>query len=521
MNTNDAINKLREVSYSDSTTDIWQTIIYVLEQTNPIQHNTLEPYCKNIINKRLKHFERKHVLTCTELDEPLPVWLKLSNSIKINITSQTRTNYKQLTQHINSDVFTNLKNLDLSYCNIYASNSELIAPAKLPKGLTALNLKGNIVGDTWLNSWLDKNKTNNIKTLNLSGTLAGEKTLNLINTNSSTSKIEHLDLSFNRISTQSISTLKPKSQHNGKIKKLNLGNNSFNNSIWEILNKNPLFSDLEHLSLSNNKISNPKQANTQGLNKLLGLNLQNCQINDIDCEIINHIKKVKWLELHRNNISNKGLETILSQNKQLKYIGLGNTNISENKIHEILNTQNIKNLQGLDISYCNIKSKAIQKLVKNNHFKNIKLLNISNTHIETQCLDMILDATYLPELKHLAVGGHSTNEHQLEKILSRDTGLTSLFIDNTPQDTNWLQALKNIKPTKQLKHLIIQNCKITDAILKKLTENLNFKSLKILELPENEITHSGISDLINHETINHLEQLNLEFNPLGDKYSAP
>ncbi|CAD8143374.1 unnamed protein product [Paramecium pentaurelia] len=163
-------------------------------------------------------------------------------------------------------------------------------------------------------------------------------------------------------------------------------------------------SDVSEIKFINLIIGQKRVFLSQEFNKLTILQLQNCQIDDKDVNILSsnlNLNQLQQLNLSQNNLSDSSLITILSTFKQLINLGFDNSKITELSIQYII-ASNLKilsirfclmlqaddilslltnlgnKLEQIDISYNQINN-ALKKYLENEKFNLIIIFDQSNS----------------------------------------------------------------------------------------------------------------------------------------------
>ncbi|CAD8046354.1 unnamed protein product [Paramecium primaurelia] len=163
-------------------------------------------------------------------------------------------------------------------------------------------------------------------------------------------------------------------------------------------------SDVSEIKFINLIIGQKRVFLSQEFNKLTILQLQNCQIDDKDVNILSsniNLNQLQQLNLSQNNLSDSSLITILSTFKQLINLGFDNSKITKLSIQYII-ASNLKilsirfclmlqandilslltnlgnQLEQLDISYNQINN-ALKKYLENEKFNLIIIFDQSNS----------------------------------------------------------------------------------------------------------------------------------------------
>ena len=180
-----------------------------------------------------------------------------------------------------------------------------------------------------------------------------------------------------------------------KLEELYLINNNFNNEEIEILCKYLHNQSINYLNLSKNKL-NQLSCSYLGVyfskdENLLSLNLSDCNLNEENIQLVfkkECLKKLKYLNLDNNKISNSGLITLgnfILKCLTIEEISICNCSIGENGmilfINFLINKKNLKLYLLNNIINENI-IKEIEKNKKNLIENNIKIYCSKNSNLK-------------------------------------------------------------------------------------------------------------------------------------------
>ncbi|EFC43710.1 predicted protein [Naegleria gruberi] len=315
------------------------------------------------------------------------------NSTKINIqslviTKQSTKDFKLLPWIRNATIFSNMKKLVLSSCNLDNSLCQLLCyniPSEI--SLVELDLSINLISEGAMKYLFDFliTKGISIETLNLSQNLI--RHFQPIKRNVMFN-LKSLDLSYNRIDDcildfakfHQLEKLKLKNQAISgeslimiqKIKTLSYLNlgwvKSFSEEICSQYFQGAIHPNLHTLKISSTigdegclEIANCNLAN------LTNLSLDMSGISTVGCCYISNSKtltKLEHLSLYGNSISDEGLISILESvnlRSTLKFLNLGSNNVSEQGIEYILEN-GINKIMELILVNSSCSRKSIQKV---------------------------------------------------------------------------------------------------------------------------------------------------------------
>lgn len=218
-------------------------------------------------------------------------------------------------------------------------------------------------------------------------------------------------------------------------------------------------------------------------------------------------RNLERLILKKNKLNLNGITILCEADlEKLKELNISETGIEKDGPY-FLHKSNFKNLERLDISNNNIKEYGITYLLKTPFLKKLKYLNIAENQLrasETKILcDESLNFENLEEL--------NISNNQIE-----DEGINYLFTSNFKNlsilnvEKNQIKNIDDLKfKLEKLKVLYFGFNKIDLIGLKRLE---NFKQLKELHVNHCYLFYKSFMYLIEKDTFNNLEVLNIENN---------
>ncbi len=269
---------------------------------------------------------------------------------------------------------------------------------------------------------------------------------------------------------------------------------SYNSAIWitkERFDQIKQWISQSRRNLINQKIAYESRGGDLWIKKL---DLSKLQIKDGDLESLSSYKmpKIEFLDLSRNDISDKGVRTLSQKTywPNLRHLNLSANNITEQGTVTLGKKECWKDLITLDLSENNIGGLGARILSKKS-WTNLKTLNLSSNSIGSE------GATAL-----------SQNESWIN--------LTTLNLERNSIGAEGARALSQYKSWTNLKTLNLSENEIDVKGAIALSQNKSWKKLTILNLSLNSIGDQGVRALSQNKSWTNLTTLNLSLNPIGD-----
>lgn len=220
----------------------------------------------------------------------------------------------------------------------------------------------------------------------------------------------------------------------------------------------------------------------------------------INYEIINQLRKLEYLYLNDDNLTNIDFLYGLDNLKGITIHG----NIKNQNIFDYINISNLEVFcysNGLITRIEQLtQAEKLQILYLSNNcieefyycFPNLKRLNINHNNIYQISIDI-----FSPNLEHICINDNYT--HSINNFINIPN-LISLDLTN-----NYINDIAEVSYLKSLKYLVLDNNLISD-----ISVIANLESLSVLSLSDNQL--SSIPDLSN----TNLEELYLKNNNIND-----
>ena len=258
-----------------------------------------------------------------------------------------------------------------------------------------------------------------------------------------------------------------------------LGKNENKIKLLENVNFKEL-KELKELILHYNNFADIKVLEKVKFNKLEKLDLENCNILDI-----NILGNVNFKELKQLNLANNKISDIKVLGK-VQFNKLEKLSLRCNKISDIniLENVNFEKLKDLDLSHNSISDIRVLEKVK---FDKLQSLDISDITISDISF---LENTDFPELKYLYLDYNKISDIKVLKKV-KFYKLERLCLENN--EISDINILENIN-LKELKEIDLSWNKISDI---KVLGKMQFDKLETLCIQHNEIDNNKYSSIIN------------------------
>ena len=262
---------------------------------------------------------------------------------------------------------------------------------------------------------------------------------------------------------------------------------------------------------------------------LVAVKLSNCYVtNNIAMELASIITKItdlKLFELSYNHIQESDLKEItmaLKSTKSLIFFSIKSIDCCmESTAEDIASIiARNKSIKYLEISNCDMKQSAILKVAKSiKELRELKQLNLSNIALTCEALGFILKDKGM--LEQLNLQDCKLLNPELAKISSalKHTKLNSINLSYNNISDYSAKALAYLLCNRSLNHLEMSNCNLQKEGMLCIINTLKYKSLKYLDFSGNRATYflateisAGIS---NNPNITHLDLSNCSLQEIG------
>ncbi len=216
---------------------------------------------------------------------------------------------------------------------------------------------------------------------------------------------------------------------------------------------------LKHLSLWNNKISDVDLAALKDLTQLESLNLNGTKVTFGGIKQLLDMKSMKRLELSQIALAPEDLKQIVTGMPKLEYLGLSHKNINDECIVEIAKLKNLKYLylgessvseHGLKPFYASETLETLQLYPSRspeflNHIgalKSIKRLYLQGAEVTDK---EVAEVSKLPKLEYLWIAYSKVTDKGLEELHKVKT-LKEIDIEQTPTTIEGIKVLQKALP---------------------------------------------------------------------------
>ena len=328
-----------------------------------------------------------------------------------------------------------------------------------------------------------------------------------------------------------------------ELKEVNLSNCGITQKEVEVMVNKGTWSQLEHLNVSENNISNEAlEILCQGdWPRLEIFNLRKTKIKTVGIETI--VKKSKWaqikqLNLSYNEIDDEGLQILAQENwPLLETLNLEKTAGTKKGLLHLISNPKWVNLQELKFGW-NGENTAKNLVQKNWHL--LEELDLSDSRIAQNELELIVNECNWPQLKHLNLSSnHELNDEglailcqgnwpMLETLNLENTGVTKRALLSFLLYANW-PNLKTLllpkwwngsdvnlasrfikKDLSQMERLELNNLKTDFAKIEAVLSRNKCLKLKYLNISDNEVSQEGKVSLLGITECPLLEELHLK-----------
>ncbi|QIV96660.1 leucine rich repeat (LRR) protein [Allofrancisella inopinata] len=398
-----------------------------------------------------------------------------------------------------------LKVLDLSDCKITDQGVDFIVNQL--EGLARLNLSGCNVTDKGVKNIAVK--ISSLKSLSFSSHEITDVGVKSIATFMSHTKcLKSLELSSNSITDVGVEYI---TTNLSSLSSLSLSSNSITDVGVEYITTN--LSSLSSLSLSSDSITDVGlKYIAQNLSALMSLNLSGCKkITDVGVRSIatfmSRTKRLKFLELSSNNITDVGLKYIAQNLPSLSSLSLSSNSITDEGVRYI--AQNLPALMSLNLSGC--KKITDQGAIRVIRSMFLKELDLSGCNITDRALTHLCNQSYKREgfFNNLCEAKLPDERNSISSNVGGDTiwGGRSLNLSNCKGITD--AGVSYVAHCRFLEELNLSGSSVTDKGLKHI--GFGLYNLRILDLSNcSDVTDKMIAPLL----INNLPKLEF-LNVLG------
>ena len=459
--------------------------------------------------------------------------LNISHLTKINISHNAIG--EQATDDIGNFLSKNteLKELDLSYNNLCAASISNICTKLNISHLTKINISNNAIGEQAagdIGNFLSKNTE--LKELDLSYNNLYAAGISNICTKLNISHLTKINISNNAIGEQAADDIGNFLSKNTELKELDLSHNNLDATGISNICRNLNISHLTKINISNNAIDE-QAADDIGnfLSKNTELKELDLSHNNLDATGIRNIcRKLNISHLTKINISNNAIGeqaaddigNFLSKNTELKELDLSYNNLCAASISNICTKLNISHLTKINISNNAIGEQAAGDignfLSKNTELKELDLSynNLYAAGISNICTKLNISHLTKINISNNAIGEQAADD--IGNFLSKNTELKELDLSHNNLDAT---GISNICRNLNISHLTKINIS-NNAIGEQAADDIgNFLSknteLIELDLSHNNLDATGISNIFRKLNISHLTKINISNNAVGEQ----
>ena len=356
------------------------------------------------------------------------------------------------------------------------------------------------------------------------------------------SSLKVLDLSNNNITKQVADELVATIKISKSLEKLWLNGNHLGSSAIVVINAVEKISLLKELCLNDSKNRSeelaPAISSVVAKNKSLEvLSLRDNGLNDDGVikisESLCKCSKLKVLNLQNNNITEKAAEAlayIISSNRGLEEIYLGNNQLQLGVIKIAKRLKDISSLKVLDLSNNNISEQAADELAAVIKIsKSLEKLWLDGNHLGSSTIVVIIALQEISSLRQLYLNDSKNRSEELapaiSSVVAKNKSLEVLSLrDNGLNDDSVITIAQSLCDHSKLKALNLQNNNITEKAAEALASVIscnsrleklclgnnqlqlgvikiargvkNISSLKVLDLSNNYITEQAVDELV-------------------------
>jgi internalin A len=175
----------------------------------------------------------------------------------------------------------------------------------------------------------------------------------------------------------------------------------------EALTELHLLKDLEHLDLSDSKITSVTLGRVAGLKRLRVLFVSNTAVDDAGLRHLEGLSELEWLWLDGTKVTSAGMAS-LAKLKKLDTLLLHNTQVDDNGIAVL---KALPRLKALRLCHTQISNEALVHL---RQMESIEQLSLTGTRIDIQGLKMLQDH---PKLRDLSAEETQVSERELRRFM--------------------------------------------------------------------------------------------------------
>lgn len=242
------------------------------------------------------------------------------------------------------------------------------------------------------------------------------------------------------------------------------------------------------------KITDAGMANLSAVKNLYYLCLNGTNVTDTGVKKLANLQDLSSLDLSFSKFKDVG---VIADFNNLTALNLNGTLAASSGLREIIR---LKGLRYLDVGFTDVDDTDLREIIKLQNLTSLSLLQTMVTD------DGVHELTELPNLSYLRLDGKEMTDESLMHV-AKITTLTDLGLCGTDIKD---RGLRHLAKLERLSHLDLSYTKVTDHGMKHIAV---LKGLKSLDLRSTSVTYTGLQEL---PRLKELSSLSLTGGEIGD-----
>ena len=425
-----------------------------------------------------------------------------------------------------------LEELHLYQNNLGSSAITILQALKQISNLKRLNLMCNNMTDKAVDDLADVVKSNIfLEELYLSGNILQSSAIVIFEALKDISTLNVLDLGFNNMSGMVADSLADVITNNVHLKELHLFHNNLGPSAFAILQALKQISNLRHLNLSNNNMTDIVADDLADVIKrnptleYLAIGANKLESSDslvVIMGALKHLSNIKVLNLCSCKVLACDVADVIKANAQLEELYLDYNDLQLTAVVLLQALKQISNLKKLNLNGNNMTCRVVDDLagvIKSNY--HLEVLCIRSNNLQSSAITIFENLKRISTLRVLDVDDNNMSEEvadSLADVIKNNVHLEELHLSDNKLRSSVTVILQALKQISNLKKLNLNDNSMTCRVVGDLTGVIKSNyHLEVLRIRGNNLQSSAITIFENLKRISTLRVLDLDDNNMSEE----